>query len=199
MRTFLCLTVLAASLAATASAGQIVLPSAVLNRDSIATLTYRFDYAVTGRGQLSLKWTDSLHRVVEERSIPVDLQDENTFAFPLDVRKAVAMVNTLHVHCSIDGKDNKGRVDRRDDNAQIDFVAKPPSWTWQDYVIIMWQSYSTDLLDSLQKIGINASQVSGRSPQIPARLIEHNLRWYSESIAPDYYSAYHIWRPRPSL
>ena len=59
----------------------------------------------------------------------------------------------------------------------------------------MWQSYSTDLLDSLQKIGINASQVSGRSPQIPARLIEHNLRWYSESIAPEYYSAYHIWRP----
>ena len=72
-------------------AGDIVLPSNTLERTGIVPVTYRTNRQVSGQGMLKIRWTDSLGRVVEDRTIPVTLTDESEFTFPLDLRRAVAM------------------------------------------------------------------------------------------------------------
>ncbi len=81
-------------------AGDIVLPSNTLERTGIVPVTYRTNRQVSGQGMLKIRWTDSLGRVVEDRTIPVTLTDESEFTFPLDLRRAVAMHNELSVHFS---------------------------------------------------------------------------------------------------
>lgn len=179
----------------TAKAGQIILPAPVLDRDSIVTVIYRLPNAATGRGEISLRWTDSLDRVVEESTRPVVLTDEAEIRFPLDLRRAVAMRNNLAVHLSLDGKDLAGKAAPRQEDATISFVAKPSDRQWRDYAIIMWQQYPAKLIPGLEQLGINGGQASGRSSSLPDAFIDNNMRWYAENIGTDYYSEYHRFRP----
>jgi hypothetical protein len=174
-------------------AGQLILPSNVLDRDQTVPVTYRFSGQITGDGKVSVRWTDSLGRVVEDRSFTVSLTDEDEFTFPLDIRRAVAMRNELTAHLSIDGKNLKG-PDRREDDAKVSFVARPSGPRWTDYEIIMWQQYPSNLLQPLEKLGITAGQYSGRSESLPEGFIANNMRWYSENIGTDFYSEYHRYR-----
>ena len=48
------------------SAGEIVLPSKVLERDRLVIATYRTNQLATGRGELAITWKDVLGRTVEE-------------------------------------------------------------------------------------------------------------------------------------
>lgn len=170
----------------TAKAGQIILPAPVLDRDSIVTVIYRLPNAATGRGEISLRWTDSLDRVVEESTRPVVLTDEAEIRFPLDLRRAVAMRNNLAVHLSLDGKDLAGKAAPRQEDATISFVAKPSDRQWRDYAIIMWQQYPAKLIPGLEQLGINGGQASGRSSSLPDAFIDNNMRWYAENIGTDY-------------
>jgi hypothetical protein len=177
------------------AADTLVLPAPVLDRNAEAPVTYRMANQITGKGTLAIHWTDSLGRVVDERKLPVELTDENEFQFSIDLRRAVAMKNTLRVHLSFDGKDQKGRPLPKEEDTEIDFVARPPGPKWRDYAIIMWQQYPPQLLPGLEKIGINGGQYSGRNPSLPENFIDKNMRWYSEGIGTDFYSPYHEWRP----
>src|SRR4051812_3040583 len=107
-------------------AGELKLPSSALERDAVVSARYRLTGAVTGKGSLHIHWTDALGRVVEDRSTPFELIDESEIQFPLDLRRAVAMKNDLEVHVSIQGKNQKGDADNRDETARISFVAMPP-------------------------------------------------------------------------
>ena len=60
---------------------------------------------------------------------------------------------------------------------------------------MMWQNYPANLIPDLQKLGINGATYSSRNIALPDFLIDNNMRWYSESLATDYYSEYHRWRP----
>src|SRR5690242_11310029 len=132
------------SLCAMAAGGEIVFPAAV-ERDAPVPGVYRINPRATGKGELSIRWTDVYGRVVDERKIPVQLNDETEIGFTIDPRRAVAMKNTLQVHFTFDGVNKKPAPDHRDENAQITFVARPPDHTWWDYNIIMWQNYSANL------------------------------------------------------
>jgi hypothetical protein len=178
-----------------ATAGQLILPSSNLDRSGVAPVIYRMPAAVTGHGTLAIRWTDSLDRVVEQRTEPIQLLDESEARFSLDMRRAVAMTNHLQVHLSLDGKNQKGETDHKEEDAQISFIARPPEREWQDYAIIMWQPYPSGLLPTLQSLGINRGQHNGRSGTLPEALIENNIRWYSENIGTDFYSEYHRYRP----
>jgi hypothetical protein len=178
-----------------ATAGQLILPSPTLDRSGVVPVIYRMPSAVTGDGTLAIRWTDSLGRVVEQRTEPIRLLDESEARFSIDTRRAVAMKNDLHVHLSLDGKNQKGETDHREEDAQITFVARPPERDWQDYAIIMWQPYPSGLLPTLQSLGINGGQHNGRGGTLPTALIENNIRWYSENIGTDFYSEYHRYRP----
>jgi hypothetical protein len=178
-----------------AAASEIILPSTVLNRDATVTATYHMPRATTGAGTLSIHWTDSLGRVVEDSTIPVTLTDESDIHFPLDMRRAVAMKNELSAHLKLDGKDRKDRPDPHDETATIRFVARPPERDWKDYAIIMWQQYPGKLIPALQQLGINGGQYVGRNTTLPDFFIDNNMRWYSENIGTDYYSEYHRFRP----
>ena len=176
-------------------AGEIVLPASALERDAPVTAYYRTNSRATGKGSLSIRWSDAHGRVVEDRQIPVELLDETDVGFLLDLRRAAAMKNDLLVRFSFDGVDQKGNRDKREEEAHVSFVARPPDRTWWDYAIIMWQQHSSQMFAQLKKLGINAGEYSGRSKAPPEFLLDNDLRWYAENIATDFYSEYHRWYP----
>jgi len=168
-------------------AGELILPSPALDRTGPVQIIYRLPQAFTGQGKLAIRWTDTLGRLIEQRTEPIQLQDESEARFSLDMRHAVAMKNELQVRLSLDG--------HKDEDAQATFIARPPETGWRDYAIIMWQPYPTNLLPALHTVGINGGQHNGRNGSLPQALIENNLRWYSENIGTDFYSEYHRYRP----
>ena len=109
-----------------AAADTLVLPARVMDRNTVVNVTYKLDHQITGSGHVSIHWTDSLGRIVDDRTAPVELIDENHFSFPIDLRRAVAMKNMLHVHLSFDGKDMKQRPEHKDEDVEASFVARPP-------------------------------------------------------------------------
>jgi hypothetical protein len=179
--------------------GEIVLPSNALDRNQSVPVVYRTNSKATGKGELSVRWTDAYGRLVEDRKIPVELVDEAEIGFSLDLRRAVAMKNDLGVHFSFEGIDKKGRPDHRDENSQATFIARPPDRSWWDYVIMMWQPYSRSDFVNLKTLGINGGQYNGKNRTPPDFLLDNDLRWYAENIATDFYSEYHRWHPdRPT-
>src|SRR5690349_6534267 len=178
-----------------AGAAEIILPSTALERQGSVTAIYRTGQLATGKGELSVRWTDSYGRVVEDRRIPVQLDDENEIAFSLPVYRAVAMKNNLRAHLSFEGVNKKGESDHREEDASLDFIAKPPERTWWDYTIIMWQHRTPEQMAVLKKAGINAGESVARGFSIPSFLFDNNMRWYAENIATDFYSEYHRWFP----
>ncbi|MCU1274713.1 MAG: hypothetical protein JWO48_2144, partial [Bryobacterales bacterium] len=95
MRNFIGSVAISVVLAAAAAAGSIVLPSNALERDAVVEAIYRTNGLATGKGQLAITWTDVHGRVVDDRKMPLELTDEDQIGFPLDLRRAAAMKNTL--------------------------------------------------------------------------------------------------------
>jgi hypothetical protein len=174
---------------------QLLLPSEALERTGIVHATFRTGALATGRGELSIEWTDVYGRIVDRRSLPVELNDERDIGLDIDLRRAAAMQNELSAHLVFDGTNKRGQKDHRDEEAKIDFIAKPPVHTWWDYAIIMWQDHSAEMFAKLKELGINGGQYIGRNTTPPEFLLKNNLRWYAENIATDFYSAYHHYHP----
>jgi hypothetical protein len=193
-RTF-CFCAIAALAGAAAAGAQLVLPSDALERSGIVHAIFRTGPLATGSGTFSMEWSDVYGRVVDRRSVPVELNDETDIGFDIDLRRAVAMKNEIRAHLVFDGQDKKGRKDHRDEVAQIAFIAKPPVHTWWDYNIIMWQNYGPELFAKLKGLGINGGQYIGRNVTPPEFLLKNDLRWYAENIATDFYSPYHRYYP----
>ena len=169
-----------------------------MDRDKPVDITYQLSSRLTGKGTLFIRWTDTLGRIVEQQSIPVELTDEDRFTFPLDLRRAVAIKNELHVHLSRQGKNRKGDPESKEEDEQIEFVARPPGHKWQDYEIVMWQNYPANLQPALEQLGINAREYKDNRHSLPGFLLDNNMRWYSERIGTDFYSTYHqAWHDRP--
>lgn len=178
-----------------ASASSLVLPAPALERDEVQYIRYRLTNALTGSGKLQVHWTDSLGRLIEDRTIPVRLLDETDISFPLDLRRAAAMKNDLSVHFTLEGSNQKGETAHLDEDVHAAFIAKPPDRKWNDYAIIMWQPYGREQYPTLENLGINGGQHNARAGSLPQELIDNNLRWYSENIGTDFYSEYHRYRP----
>ncbi len=181
-------------IAACASGADIALPGAALERDRQVTAVYRTNGLATGRGELSWKWTDSHGRVVDERTLAVELIDESEIAFPLDLRRAAAMKNTIEARFRFEGNNKRDAVDKRDETARIDFVARPPAG-WRDYRIVMWQNYPAHQWTTLKTLGIDAGQYVGRNKAPAGFLFDNDLQWYAENNATDFYAEYHRYRP----
>ncbi|HEY1948696.1 MAG TPA: hypothetical protein VGG97_16930, partial [Bryobacteraceae bacterium] len=182
-------------LAPVCGAAQLILPSAVLERDQPVTVIYKTGLQATGKGQLQINWTDAYGRTVDNRILPVELTDENEFRFQLDLRRAIAMRNEVRVHFSFDGLNKKGGKDHREEDAQEAFIASPPDRNWWDYMVMMWQGGSAAQFKKLQQVGVNAGKSSEHSMDLPGFLLENDMRWYVENMATDFYSSYHIYRP----
>jgi hypothetical protein len=180
--------------AATLRAGELKLPSAVLERTGPVTAIYRTIGQATGKGTLQIHWTDTYDRVVEDRTLPIELTDENEIRFSLDMRRAVAMQNVVKVHLSFAGANKKNEPDHREEDAEVRFIAKPPDRNWWDYMVIMWQDGSADHFKALEKVGVNAGKSNESSTLLPNSLLKDDLRWYVENMATDFYSEYHRYR-----
>jgi hypothetical protein len=190
MRSFFLLAMAATSL----WPAELVMPPAV-ERDGPVPVVYRTTQLATGKGELSVRWTDVNGRVVDDRRIPVDLLDENEIGFTLDLRRAVSMRNELSAHLHFEGVNKKGEPDRRDEDVKREFIASPPDRQWWDYNIIMWQNHTPQQEAALLDVGIDAGQWVGRNRNLPEFLLRNDLRWYAENIATDFYSEYHRYFP----
>lgn len=173
--------------------GRLILPASTLARTGHVPVVYRLSQGFTGHARLRIQWTDSLGRLVEDRTTRFDLVDERRVTFLLDMSHAIAMKNHLHVELSLNGTHIDGAPEVRHESADADFLARPPFTGWPDYVVIMWQPYPAGLLPALEQLGVNAGQYSGRLISPPDFLIDNNMRWYSESLATDFYATYHRW------
>jgi hypothetical protein len=178
-----------------ATGSELILPAGIHDRGAIIPVVFRASQLGTGTGTLTVHWTDTHGRVVEDREIPVTLSDENEIVFTLDLRRAAAMDNDLRVHLSFEGKNRKGEPDRRQEDVETRFIARPPDAKWRDYTIIMWQHRSPDQFAALKTIGINGGQFVARTKSIPDFLLKNDLRWYAENISTDFYSEYHRYFP----
>lgn len=177
------------------SAAEIQLPSTALERTAPVTAIFRTNAQATGKGSLAIRWTDVLGRVVEDRTIPIELTDETEIRFPLDIRRAAAMLNEVTARLTLDGVRKDGKPDHREETATVSFIAKPADRAWNDYAIIMWQHHSAERFATLKTVGVNGGQYTGRSKTPPEFLLKNDLRWYAENIATDFYSEYHRYRP----
>jgi Beta-galactosidase/Beta-galactosidase trimerisation domain len=175
-------------------AGSLALPADSLERDRPVTVLYKLGPQATGKGTLHIHWTDSLGRVVEDRTLPVELTDENELRFDLDLRRAVAMRNEVSVHLLFDGANKKGEKDHRDEQLAAAFIAKLPNHTWWDYRSIMWQGGSAEHFDKLREVGVNAGKSNESSTDLPESLLKNDMPWYVENIATDFYAEYHRYR-----
>lgn len=176
----------------------LTLPSNALERIGMVPVVFRFEHGRSGSGQLSVRWTDSLGRVVLEDTHPITLNDEIQISFPIDLTRAVAMKNTLQATLSLVDSTAKEKP-TVEEKATLDFVAKPVEDGFRDYQIIMYQAYPTVQQPALEQLGINAGQYPGHNVKLPDYLIENNMRWYSEQIATEWYAEYHRWRSDRSV
>jgi hypothetical protein len=117
-------------------ASDLVFPT-VVERTGEVSGVYRLNYRTSGKGELAVRWTDVYGRVIEDRKILLDLNDETEIGFTLDLRRAVAMKNTLEAHLTLDGVNKRGAPDHRDEKTAATFVARPPEGSWWDYNIMM--------------------------------------------------------------
>jgi hypothetical protein len=177
-----------------AFSAQLVLPAPALERDGIVPVVFRTAYQATGKGTLSLRWTDQHGRVVDDREIAVTLTDEPEFTFTIDLGRARAMSNRLTARFRFEGRNARGETDKRDEEVVLDFIARPPSDGFTDYRIIMWQQYPAKAFPVLKQIGINAGQYVGRNRPPADFLLSNDLQWYAENIATDFYAEYHRYR-----
>ncbi len=177
------------------SGAQLTLPAKSFERTGTVTATYKTNYLATGTGELTVRWTDALGRLVEEKKIHVTLNDEDVISVPIDLSRAAAMQNTLRAQFTFEGKNRKGASDKRNESAAVEFVARPPEREWRDYHIMMWQQRTAAQVGALKTIGIDGGESVGRTESLPDFLIKNDLRWYSENIATDFYSEYHRYFP----
>src|SRR4030095_6317550 len=152
----LSLCLLLATVPLPAWSGEIILPSSALDRDARVQAHYETELPWTGKGQLTITWTDVYGRLIEQRTIPFKLRDTTKVPFLLDLRRAVAMRNTLAVRFSFMGVGKRGAQDRRDELAEISFIARPPDRTWWDYQIIMWQTRTAEQYAALKTLRATA-------------------------------------------
>jgi hypothetical protein len=88
-------------------ASDLVFPSAVERTGEVAGV-YRMNSRATGKGQLAIRWRDVYGRVIEDRKIPIELNDETEIGSTLDIHRGVAMKNTIEAHLNLDGVNKRG-------------------------------------------------------------------------------------------
>ena len=174
---------------------ELILPSPALERTGLVPVVYRTNSLATGKGELTIRWSDSLGRVIDDRKIPVELNDENEIGFSIDLRRAVAMRNELTARFRFEGVNRRSQKDTRDETTKVEFIASPPDRGWWDYQIVMWQRHTNEQFAALKTIGISGGQSVARTKTIPDFLLANNLRWYAENLATDFYSEYHRYFP----
>ena len=159
-------------------------------------VVFRTSPLATGRGVLSIDWTDVHGRVVDHRSLPVELIDETDAGFDIDLRRARGMQNELRAHLIFDGQDKKGRPDHRDEEASRPFIAKPP-----DALVVGLRDHHVAAIqrravrESCRRWELMADNTSDATARPPEFLLKNDLRWYAENIATDFFSAYHRYFP----
>src|SRR5262245_19535735 len=65
--------------------GEIILPANALDRDAQVQVLYRATSPGTGKGQLTVSWTDVYDRLIAQQKLAFDLRNSTDVAFKLDL------------------------------------------------------------------------------------------------------------------
>ncbi len=142
---------------------------------------------LTGGGKVTLTWSDCFNRTVAIQEEPSDA-GEKDLSFELPAAPALALANTL----TVDVDDNGTKL-----SANKTFVVTPDVEPWDDYQVIMYNSYKPEFQNRLRELGITAGM-----NQRPSRLLDesgektkiwwgYGYRFYAEQILSEVYAEYH--------
>ncbi|MDR3439936.1 beta-galactosidase [Telmatospirillum sp.] len=201
MRVFFYGLALNAVFAPSVVAGTLLLPEPAIDRVAPWAVVYRLEHPITGTGSATLDWSDSLGRVVEERSWPITLSQVADIAFSIDLRRAVTSVNKLTVHLDVDCQVSDCPGGHWQDAATAQFVVPPWDDDWWDYQILMWQGQTERGYEALKAIGVTGAKMMAKdrplslTEGLSGALLAKDFRWYEENIATDFFAPYHRWFP----
>src|SRR5260370_17878729 len=80
------------SFSAVALGGELIFPAAV-ERDAPVSAVYRLNPRATGKGELSIRWTDVYGPGGDERKNPVELNHQTEIGFSIVAGRAVSIEN----------------------------------------------------------------------------------------------------------
>jgi len=176
-----------------ATAGEVLLPAPALACGGVHDVVYRPDRPLIGPEVVTLRWTDDLGRVVEDKALPF-APGAGEIHVTIDGCRAVTALNRLAVRVEAGGE-------ALADVAEATFISPPPADPWWDYQIIMWQAQTRAGYAALAAIGVTAGALIGRDRPLQLRdgtegaLLAAGLGWYEENIATDFFAAYHRFTP----
>ena len=182
-------------------AGTLELPAAMTLGNGSQRVDFLPSLPITGRGVLSLRWTDSAGRLIVEDSRPVDPGAGDRIPFALDLRRAVPALNYLVASLTVDCSGAACQPEKSRDTAEATFVTLAPPANWWDYQIIMWQPQSPAAFATLRRQGVTAGKLFAKEQALDvkggeaASLFASGLGWYDENIATDFYAPYHRFFP----
>ena len=182
-------------------AGTLELPAAMTLGNGSQRVDFLPSLPITGRGVLSLRWTDSAGRLIVEDSRPVDPGAGDRIPFALDLRRAVPALNYLVASLTVDCSGAACQPEKSRDTAEATFVTLAPPANWWDYQIIMWQPQSPAAFATLRRQGVTAGKLFAKEQALDvkggeaASLLASGLGWYDENIATDFYAPYHRFFP----
>ena len=104
---------------------------------------------VSGRGHLTLTWSDTYGRIVAINSRDVTLEGK-TLPFELSLQPALALQNFLQAELTIGSKSLK--TDR------TSFIVTPND-PWDDYQVIMYYPYKPEQQQGLRDLGVPALDI----------------------------------------
>lgn len=165
---------------------EIHLDEGIVTRNDILKGVLKLDDPFEVQGQLKLIWTDSFGRTVAVETQTLNIASDS-IPFEISLSRGVTLQNFLeaeftfgHWHFIAPKKE---------------FIITPEPSKLDDYEIIMYFPYRSELQNNLRKAGITAGQIQSKStymhPERARIWWENNYRYYCDQIAIDYYAAYH--------
>ena len=136
--------------------GEIILPSSALDRDARVQAHYKTELPGTG------KWPTHHHLdgcLWSPHRAALDSSQASRYhrgAFSLGSSSGRGDAEHSRRPVLLHGRWQRGAQDRRDERAEISFIARPPDRTWWDYQIIMWQTRTAEQYAALKTLGVSA-------------------------------------------
>jgi len=174
-----------------ALAAELEIAKEIVTRSDSLKAVLKLPAAATGRGTLTLTWTDSYGRTVavEKKTVQVAGRE---LPLTLPLARAVALQNFLQAELTV------GQTVLR--APKTEFVVTPELPGWDDYQIIMYNAYRPNQQMALRDVGITAGKISSGGARTwtgGKAWYECDYRFYVDQISTFFYAAYHTPQQRP--
>lgn len=153
--------------------------------DRGAALAGQVQFRLPATGPVTLRWTDSLGRTVQQLELPSSASGVAEQSFTFDLSRALTYRNSIRAWA--------GGVEQA---AGAEFLISPPPNPWDDFHVISWANYPDGFYDRLREAGVDGT-IAYRDGNFDA-VLDNNFNLYVEQMAWEVFSIYHknqpLWR-----